>query len=116
MNDLLLIGAGGGGVIIAAIHGYLGHKFVLPSVGGGTMPLKRVNSAVFQLSTLYWLVGGLLLIAAPFVLDQGQRSVVVGIMAFTYATGAIGNFWATRGRHPGWALLAVVTCMLLLGA
>lgn len=116
MNDLLLVGAGVGGVLVAIIHGYLGHKIVLPQLAGGTAQIRRVNEAVFQLSTLYWLAGGLVLIATPYFLDDALRRVFVCGVVFLYATGAIGNFWATRGRHPGWVILLVVTIMALLGA
>ncbi|MEZ5841549.1 MAG: hypothetical protein R3D02_14350 [Hyphomicrobiales bacterium] len=116
MEDLVLIGAGAGGVLVALIHGYLGRTAVLPNLAGASASARRVNAAVFQLSTLYWLAGGAVLIAAPFVLSQSQRTLAAGMMAFVYAAAAIGNFWATRGRHPGWMLLAIVTGMALIGA
>jgi len=116
MNDLLLMGAGIGGVLISLIHGYLGHTKVLASLTIGPTSMRRVNSAVFQLSTLYWSTCGFLLIAAPFFLDSSLRKVVVGIVVFTYLTGALANFWATRGRHPGWILLVIVSVMALFGA
>jgi hypothetical protein len=30
--------------------------------------------------------------------------------------GAIGNLWATRGRHPGWMLMAAALVLILVGA
>jgi hypothetical protein len=30
--------------------------------------------------------------------------------------GAIGNLWGTRGRHPGWMLLAAAVVLIVLGA
>jgi len=115
MNDTLLMAAGIGGALVALLHGYLGHKFVLPAFTGGTGPIRRVNHAVFQLSTLYWFVGGGALIASALVLNEGDRAVVVYMVSFLYLSGAVGNFWATRGRHPGWALLLLVAAMAIAG-
>jgi hypothetical protein len=30
--------------------------------------------------------------------------------------GAVANLWATRGRHPGWMLMAAALVLILLGA
>lgn len=116
MNDSILIAAGMGGATVALIHGYLGKTLVLPSFSGGTEQVRRVNEAVFQLSTLYWFAGGLALIWAAVSLDQGERTTVVAMVSFLYIAGAIGNFWATRGRHPGWFLLSLVTVLAFVGA
>jgi hypothetical protein len=116
MSDILLILAGTGGAIVALVHGYLGQTVVLPSFSGGTRSMRRVNQAVFQLSTLYWFVGGIALICAALFFEQGDRSVIVAMVSFLYITGSIANLWATRGRHPGWVLLAVVAGLALIGA
>ena len=108
--------AGLGGALIALLHGYLGQTIVIPSISGGTPSLRRVNHAVFQLSTLYWFAGGIALICAAVFIDQGERTIIVLMVAFLYITGAVGNLWATRGRHPGWILLSVVTILALIGA
>ena len=116
MEDMFLILAGTGGALIALIHGYLGQTIVLPSFSGGTASARRVNQAVFQLSTLYWFAGGVALIYAAVFSDQGERTLIVAMVTFLYITGAAGNLWATRGRHPGWVLLALVTGLALVGA
>ena len=116
MSDTFLMAAGMGGMIIALVHGYLGQTIVLPSFSGGTPPVRRVNQAVFQLSTLYWFAGGIALICAALFMEQGERTIIVAMVSFLYVTGAIGNFWATRGRHPGWFLLALVTGLALIGS
>jgi len=115
MSNTLLILAGFGGAIVALVHGYLGQTIVLPSFSGGTPSVRRVNHVVFQLSTLYWFAGGIALICAALFFDQGERTVIVTMVSFLYITGSIGNFWATRGRHPGWVLLAIVTGLALIG-
>jgi hypothetical protein len=29
--------------------------------------------------------------------------------------GALGNLWATRGRHPGWMLMAAALILIVFG-
>ncbi|MFA3918843.1 hypothetical protein [Ruegeria hyattellae] len=116
MSDTILIVAGLGGAIIALVHGYLGQTIVIPSFSGGSPSMRRVNHAVFQLSTLYWFAGGIALIYAAVFIDQGERTIIVAMVSFLYITGAVGNLWATRGRHPGWILLTVVTGLAIIGA
>jgi hypothetical protein len=38
------------------------------------------------------------------------------LVGATYLFGAAGNFWATRGRHPGWMLLALALVLIAFGA
>jgi len=33
----------------------------------------------------------------------------------SYLFAAIGNCWATRGRHPGWMLYAVALVLIVYG-
>jgi len=113
MNNLLLTLAGVSGMTIAIVHGYIGEQKVLTPIDGVSPVIKRVISAVFHLSTLYWFVGGLMLIIAPIYLSSSQQNILTLTVLFLYATGSIGNFWATRGRHFGWLLLAI-TCLLIL--
>lgn len=116
MNDTFLIAAGIGGMLIAMIHGFFGHSKLLPRVTGLPRTLRKINAAVFQLSTLYWFAGGVALVAAPFVLSSGERTLIAFAVAFMYLTGAAANLWATRGRHMGWPLLVGVAVLALIGA
>ncbi|MEL7179336.1 MAG: hypothetical protein AAFN63_05835 [Pseudomonadota bacterium] len=115
MDDLFLLVSGIGGILIALFHGYLGHAFVLRGMTAEKPVLSRVNAAVFQLSTIYWIAAGALLVLTPALFSGSERRLTVGFVIFAYGCGAIGNFWATRGRHPGWALLGVVIILAMLG-
>lgn len=115
MKDMYLVIAGGGGILVALMHGYLGQAVVLRPITGVNRTMARVNKAVFQLSTIYWLAVGVLLIATPFWLDPAQRPLVVWGAVFVYLSAALANAWATRGRHPGWALLSVTSAIALAG-
>lgn len=59
-------------------------------------------------------MGGLALIAAFWF--SAEAGLVSGIfVGGLYLYGAIGNFWGTRGRHPGWMLLAVALVLMVAG-
>lgn len=115
MNDIFLIVAGVGGMVIAAIHGRVGQTMILSQITGLPDTPKNLNAAVFQLSTIYWFFGGAALALAPFVLTPDARTAIVLTVAFMYLTAAAANFWATRGRHMGWVLLTCVAVLALIG-
>jgi hypothetical protein len=116
MNDLFLMVAGAGGVLIAVAHGMIGHRKILTEIRGLPPVLLHINYAVFQMSTVYWLAGGIALLLAPFLLEPREHFVVAVIVAFLYIVGALGNGWITRGRHFGGYALALVASLALLGA
>ncbi|MGI9422902.1 MAG: hypothetical protein ACR2PA_06890, partial [Hyphomicrobiaceae bacterium] len=111
MSSVSIVIAGCLGMCIAVIHGYLGETKVVRPAQGIPVTSKRVLHAVMFLSAIYWFVGGALLATGPLFLtasEQGLAALIVGTM---FLTGAVGNFWATKGRHFGWILL---TCALVL--
>ena len=45
-----------------------------------------------------------------------QAKLAVGLLVgSSYLFAAVGNFWSTRGRHPGWALYAVSLGLIVFG-
>ena len=116
MADFFLYGAGGLTVMIAIVHGYLGATAV---VGPSTAPspqAKRILHAIMFLSAVYWLIGGLVLIAAPYLFEGEGRKCVVYTVTAMLLTGAFGNMWGTRGRHFGGYFLLLVSGLALAGA
>ncbi|MEM1197332.1 MAG: hypothetical protein AAGH57_14610 [Pseudomonadota bacterium] len=116
MRDILVYSAGGLGILIAIVHGYLGEKLVVGPSEAPTGRAKRVMQAIMFLSALYWFAAGALLLAAPVFLEPSQRTLAILVAAFLFATGSLGNLWATRGGHFGWVLLALATGMAVGGA
>ena len=98
---------------ISLVHGYLGYRLVLSRIENIPKTIKLVNELVFQLSTLYWFCGGLMLVLLPFFPDDESRKVTALVVAFLYTTGAFANFIATKGRHFGWMVLAVITVTIV---
>lgn len=118
MNEWPLIIAGGNGALVAIIHGVLTQKYmVLPLYRDKTYPesMRRLVAVLLHFSTYCWLLGGLGLMAAPYFLDASSTSTLAVIVAGFYAFGAVGNFWGTRGRHPGWVLLAISVGLIVYG-
>ncbi|MEM9385509.1 MAG: hypothetical protein AAGA68_10640 [Pseudomonadota bacterium] len=114
MSAFWLFSGGALGSVVAVVHAVLGQRLILRQVSGLSAVGKRVLLAVFHLSSLYWALAGLLMmwlaLAAP---KEHVRPLGIVVMVI-YLSRAIGNFWATRGRHFGWVLLTV--CGALVGA
>ncbi len=115
MSDIFIILAGALGMLIAVVHGYLGATKVVAPVEGIAASSKRILHAIFFLSAVYWFIGGAVLIAAPFYLSEEDRRVAALLVGALYLSGAVGNFWGTRGRHFGWILLSVAVVFTWLG-
>ena len=57
---------------------------------------------------------GVLLVAAPYMASESARLWIVGVAVAAYGAGAIGNAWATRGRHIGWIAMTAVCALALV--
>ena len=116
MKDILLATSGILAMIISVVHGYLGETKVVQPVTGLPASAKRILQAIMFLSALYWFIGGALLAVAPFTFSADGRLIAGWGVGAVFASGVIANFWATRGRHFGWMLLAVATALAWAGA
>jgi hypothetical protein len=112
-----LVGAGG-----AVVHGLLVQRlmvrpFLQISEGdsrfGGAV--RRLVPPLLHFSTLAWFLGGLALIAAAVRLDGAARLVTGLLVGSLFLFGAVANFWATRGRHPGWMVMAAAILLIAAG-
>ena len=114
---LALAGTIGAGV--AVIHGVLTQRLMVrPVLAGGRLspPIRRLVPALLQFSTYNWLLGGVALVAVALApVGPGTRLAVGLLVGSSYLFGAVGNGWATRGRHPGWALYAVSLGLIAYG-
>jgi hypothetical protein len=117
---LAVAGVIGSGV--AVVHGILVQRlmvkpfeeFVLAD-GRLAAPIKRLVPLLLHFSTISWFLGGLALIAAARWFERDARLATSLFVGSLYLFGALGNFWATRGRHPGWMLMAVALVLIALG-
>ena len=118
VNEWALMAAGGIGAVVAVVHGVLTQKYmVLPVYHNEDYPesTRRLIAVLLQFSTACWLLGGLGLLAAPYLLDASSTTTLAVIVAGFYTFGAVGNFWGTRGRHPGWVLLTISVALIAYG-
>jgi hypothetical protein len=115
MRDLLLQCAGVAAIAAAIIHGVIGETKVFPRVTIEPMRLRSLFRMVWQASTVAWIGGGVLLIAAPLMASEPARHWIVVTLACVFALGALGNAWATRGRHFGWMMFSAVVAMAAAG-
>lgn len=120
-HDIALGLAGVIGAGTAVVHGVLTQKLMVrpfeaaaPSIPGVSAPIRRLTPVLLHLSTVSWFLGGLALIAA-IGFEPGARLATGVLVGGLFLYGAIGNFWGTRGRHPGWMLMSAALVLIALG-
>ena len=116
MRDLAIQAAGGLAIIAAVIHGVLGETKVFARARIEPARLRLLIRLVWQCGTAAWIGLGVLLVAAPSMDSERARLWIVGAGVAVYGLAAIGNAWATRGRHFGWMVLTAVSVLALAGA
>ena len=115
MHDLAIELAGILAVIVAILHGILGETKVFSKASIEPAWAKRLIRLVWLSSAIAWAGGGFLLIAAPYLKSSDARYSIIAILVLVYGSAAVGNAWATRGRHIGWKLLTSVVILALAG-
>ena len=116
---LATAGVIGGGA--AAIHGVLVQRLMVrpieEALAGRRMarPVRRLIPLLLHFSTVLWFLGGLALIAAAIWSGQETGRPTGLFVGSLYLFGALGNLWATRGRHPGWMLMAAALVLIAIG-
>jgi hypothetical protein len=110
------------GSIVAVVHGILTQRLMVRPIEGFLLadrrisaPIRRLVPLLLHFSTIVWLLGGLALIAAAIWFDQDARLAAGLFVGSTYLFGALGNLWGTRGRHPGWMLMAAALILIVFG-
>jgi hypothetical protein len=112
-----LIGSG-----VAVVHGILVQRLMVKpfeefALADGRMaaPIKRLVPLLLHFSTISRFLGGLALIAAAKWCERDARLATGLFVGSLYLFGALGNLWGTRGRHPGWMLMAIAIVLITLG-
>lgn len=110
------------GATVAVVHGVLVQRLIVapfatavPLGAPFSSVVRRLIPPLIHFSTFVWFAGGLaLLLATRF--DGSTRLWICLLVGATYLFGAVANFWATRGAHPGWMLLALALLLIAFGA
>lgn len=120
MQDAALIAAGAIGALVAIVHSIIVRRRItaplasaLSDRAGFPPSAARLTPILLDFSGFNWFLGGILLMSAPFWLGDEATFVAALVVGSSYLYAIIGNFWGTRGRHPGWALYAVALALLV---
>jgi hypothetical protein len=119
-HDIALAAAGIIGSSVAIFHGALTQRLMVAPIevvakGRLSGTIRRIVPAMLHFSTFNWFVCGLALLAAALTFDPQARLVTGLLVGSSYLYGAVGNLWATRGRHPGWMLYGVAVALMAYG-
>jgi uncharacterized membrane protein YjjB (DUF3815 family) len=122
-QDVALETAGVIGSCVAVVHGVLIQRLMVRPIEAffladkrSAASIRRLVPGILHFSTFNWLLGGLALIAVANGLAPNARLATALLVGSSYLYGALGNLWATRGRHPGWALYAAALVLIICGA
>jgi hypothetical protein len=115
MRDVLLQCSGLVAIIAALLHGILTETSVFPRVTVEPVRLRTLFRLVWQIPTVAWIAGGVLLIAAPSFGSEAARHWIVVTLACVFAFSALSNAVGTRGKHFGWTVLGAVAVMAVAG-
>jgi hypothetical protein len=121
-QDAALAMAGVIGSCVAVVHGILTQRLMVRPIEALfladkriTAPIRRLVPLLLHFSTVSWFLGGLVLIAAARWFEPDARLATGLLVGGLYLFGALGNIWGTRGRHPGWMLLAAALVLIAFG-
>jgi len=120
--DTPLALAGIVGSFTAVVHGILMQRHMVEPVGALiqgdarlSAPIRKLVPPLLHFSTFNWLIGGLALIASAIWLARSAQLAIGLLVGSSYLFGAVMNCWATRGRHPGWMLMATALVLIAFG-
>lgn len=113
-----VIGAG-----VAVVHGILVQRHMVKPFEAVALAdlrfsgvTRRLVPPLLHFSTVVWFLGGLALVVAATALEREGRLAISLLVGGAYLFGAVFNLWATRGRHPGWMLMAAAVALIVAGA
>jgi hypothetical protein len=111
------------GSCVAVLHGILIQRLMVRPFEEFFLADKRMAASIRRMvplllhfSTISWFLGGLALIAAAIWFGHDARLATGLFVGSLYLFGALGNLWATRGRHPGWMLMAAALILIVFAA
>ena len=122
-SDLALAAAGVLGAVTAVAHGFIMQKHVVTPLSALTRTeralspaVRRLVSPLLHVSTLAWLLMGLLLLWAALRAQGEPRWLVSAAAGILYGHAALANALAVRAMHPGWILMCACLVLIAVGA
>lgn len=122
LQDMALITAGAIGAGVAPIHGLLVRRFMtnpikpmIRTARSFSTPTVRLIPLLLDFSAFNWFLSGVALIASGIWFGP-EAKMMAGLLAgSSFLFAALGNFWGTRGRHPGWGPYAIAVALIAFG-
>ena len=121
-HDAALAMAGIIGSCVAVVHGILTQRLMVGPFEAMSLADKRISAPIRRLvplllhfSTVSWFLSGFALIAAAIWFGHDAKLTTGLFVGSLYLYGALGNLWGTRGRHPGWMLMAAALVLIAFG-
>ena len=121
-SDGALVAAGCVGAITAGLHGVIMQRRMIAPLNDAVRTAGQISTvtrhlmpALLQVSTVAWLLTGLLLIWAGIRAAGEPRTIAAAFGLAVYGHAALANVLAVRGFHPGWLLMAVSVALILVG-
>lgn len=115
MEHLLMQMGGVVGAVTGIIHGYLGEKKLFSLATIEPAYARQMARLGWQCGAVAWVaMGVLLIVAAGFESAEARHSVIV-CSVVVYLAGSVGNAIATKGKHFGWAILALAIGLSVAG-
>ena len=118
-HDVALILAGVIGSCVAVVHGVLVQRLMVRPLAELTFSdrrtaaiIKRLAPMLLHFSSICWFLGGFVLIAAAIWVEPQARLPTALFVGCLFLLGAVGNFWGTRGRHPGWIPMTAAVVLI----
>ena len=115
MRDILLQVSGAVAILAALIHGVLTETRVFPRVTIEPQRLRTLFRFVWQVPTVAWIAGGVLLIAAPWMGSDTARHWIIATFAVVFGFAALANALATRTVHLGWIGMSAAVALSVAG-
>jgi hypothetical protein len=115
MRDVMLQCSGLLAIVAAVTHSVLTETKLFPRVTIEPQRLRTLFRLVWQIPTVAWIVGGVLLIAAPSMGSESARQWIIVTIAFLLVFSALGNAWGTQGKHFGWIVLGAAAALAVAG-
>ena len=120
LHDAALVIAGIVGSTTAIVHGVVTQRQMVRPVDeltAGKLPqsIRRLVAALLHFSTFNWFVSGLALLIAVYSFGREARLATCLLVGSSHLFPALGNLWATRGRHVGWVLYTVAVLLIVYG-
>ena len=110
------------GSFVAVVHGILTQRRMVRPIEAFLLadrrtsaPIRRLVPLLLHFSTIVWFLGGLTLIASAIWFDRDAKLATGLFVGSTYLFGALVNLWGSRGRHPGWMLMAAALILIVFG-